>query len=186
MDCAKQTVRLKRKVERELLPSINSKNPYQEYGTVPATNKGPSNIISSRSVDKLPLDLGNTQSWPLLHPLAVEGGQHSRNPSCLLMPSSTSKVEILKAKKELDDWAKIERLNWQRQDQIEKDRRQSEQNQKQILRDFLGMQLAEKKQKEQMERSLKVVEMEDLRNQLTLNLKVMDSEKAKKALQRDR
>lgn len=52
---------------------------------------------------------------------------------------STSKVNVLKAKQNEDEWAKIMKADSDKNTQLENQRKTSEQNQKKHLQDFLRL-----------------------------------------------
>lgn len=61
-----------------------------------------------------------------------------------------NKVSELKAKQFEDEWAKIQRADFEKKTMIEQERKLSQLNQKKYLKDFLEMQVEEKKRKDEI------------------------------------
>lgn len=66
---------------------------------------------------------------------------------------STSKAAELKAKQQEDEWSKILKADYEKKMNIERERKLSLLNQQRNLKDFLKLQVEEKKRQEELEKN---------------------------------
>eukprot|EP00347_Sterkiella_histriomuscorum_P020936 403335883 len=114
----------------------------------------------------------------------VSSYQSSRNTNLNVKAYSTNKIGELKAKQHEDEWAKILKADLEKKTQIEKEKNLSMQNQQKNLKDFLQMQVEEKKRKEENEKLLKHNELIDLVGSLKNDITHIDKEKTQQIQKR--